>query len=86
MMKFLNLVWKIPVAVMAGGLGYIVIKNIVVYLLTTYAIYLNSMAVVIIGTFIPLAAPAFALFWAFSDFILPPKPPTPPTGGGYIQQ
>ena len=85
MSKFLNLIWKVPVAIIGGGLGYYGAKFIAVFVLSTISVHMNARDIILMGTFIPLAVPITFMVWAFSDFILPPKPPTQPPGG-YIPQ
>ena len=85
MSKFLNLIWKVPVAIIGGGLGYYSAKFIAVFVLSVVSIHMDAVTITFMGTFIPLAVPITFMVWAFSDFIFPPKPPAVPPGG-YIPQ
>ena len=87
MSKFLNLIWKVPVAIIGGGLGYYLVKFIAVLVLSMCSTSMNARDITLMGTFIPLAVPIMFGVWAFSEFIFPPKPPAePPMGGRYIPQ
>jgi len=87
MSKFLNLIWRVPVAIIVGGLGYYGAKFIAVLVLSSVSTYMNARDITLMGTFIPLAVPITFMVWAFSEFIFPPKPPAePPMRGGYIPQ
>jgi len=86
MSKFLNLIWRVPVAIIGGGIGYAIIKVGAVAVLAMCSQYMNATTITLVGTFIPLAVPAtFAIVFAFGEFIFPPKPPAVPPGG-YIPQ
>ena len=84
--KILNLIWRVPLALIIGGLGYYLAKYIAVLVLSANAIYMNARDVTTFGTLVPLAVPIGCLVWAFGEFIFPPEPPKqPPIGGGYPQ-
>lgn len=83
--KYVNLIWKVPVAILAGGLGYYIVKYFAVLVLSSNAIFMNARDITTMGTFVPLVVPIGFLVWAFGDFIFPPKPPEVPPGGGYIR-
>lgn len=87
MSKYLNLIWRVPVAIIGSGLGYYGAKFIAVLVLSSVSIHMNARDITLMGTFIPLAVPVGFMIWAFRDFIFPPEPPKqPPIGGGYIPQ
>jgi hypothetical protein len=83
--KIVNLVWRVPVAILLGGFGYYLVKYIVVWMLSESAIYMSALEVVTWATFVPLMVPIGFLVWAFGDFIFPPKPPEEPPRGGFMQ-
>jgi len=78
--KFLNLVWRVPLAVLGGGLGYYGVKYIMLTLLPGFSIYMDAGTITLFGTWAPLAVPAGCMVWAFQEFIFPPKQPRGPTG------
>jgi hypothetical protein len=86
MSKFLNLIWKVPVAIIGGGLGYYGAKFIAVLVLSVASVHMDAMTITFMGTFVPLVVPIGFMIWAFHDFIFPPEPPKQPPGGGYIPQ
>ncbi len=78
--KFLNLVWRVPVAIIGGGLGYYVVKFIMRSILPSFSIYMDAGTITLFGTWAPLAVPTGLMVWAFQEFIFPPKPPQQPPG------
>jgi hypothetical protein len=86
MSKYINLIWRIPVAIIGGGLGYYGAKFIAVLVLSSMSVYMSPRDITLMGTWVPLVVPITFGIWAIRDFIFPPKPPAqPPIGGGYMQ-
>ena len=83
--KIVNLIWRVPAAIVWGGLGYYLVKVAAVWVLSTWAIYMQATDVVTFGTFVPLVVPLGALLWAFQEFIFPEEPPKQPPYGRYPQ-
>ena len=73
--KIVNLIWRVPIAIIVGGLGYLIVKTVAVEALYKYASYLKATDVVTIGTFLPLVMPLGAMIWAFAEFIFPHEEP-----------
>jgi len=83
--KYLNLVWRIPVAIIGGGFGYYLCKLLMVTFLASFSQYMDAATVTLFATWAPLAIPIGLFFWAIKDFIFPSEPPSQPPGG-YIRQ
>jgi len=81
--RLVNLIWRVPVGVLLGAMGYAMVKGVAVMLLYSYASNLPAWVVTLVGWGVPAVVPLGCLMWAFWEFISPPKPPSYPSAGPY---
>jgi len=78
LVRILNLIWRVPLGALMGGVGYGIVKSIVIWLIGNYGTFLQPRDVALIGNICPPIVPIGCLIWAFWEFIRPPSPPQNP--------
>lgn len=73
--KYIELIWKVPLAAVVGYLGYGIVKQVAVTVLYANGTLFAAKDATTVGTILPLVVPISSMIWAFSGFIFPKKKP-----------